>query len=340
MNGIEEGPVLVTGGSGYLAGFTIVQLLSAGRTVRTTIRDLARADEVRTTLGRHAPTGRLSFHAADLLRDAGWDAAADGAVHVVHVASPMPVREYRKQDLEKPAREGARRVLQAAIRAGAQRVVMTSSTAAAKPSTPEAGPTDEAVWTDLSQPGLSPYARSKTLAERDAWAFAGEAGRAFSLTTILPAMVQGPALGPQVSGSLELPQRMLAGRLPLVPRVNFCAVDTRDVAELHIRALTDDRVAGQRIIAAAEPLWFREVAETLKARLGASAAKVSTREAPDWLIRAMGLFSPDARFMASELGQRVTYDAARAEALLGRPLRSSRDAVAAAGESLVAYGAV
>ena len=166
--GTDQGPVLVTGGSGYLAGFVVVQLLNAGRTVRTTVRDLTRADTVRATLQRHAPTDRLSFHAANLLSDAGWDAAVDGAEGVIHVASPMPIREYRTQDLEKPAREGVRRVLEASRRAGIGRVVVTSSTVAAER---EAGnaPSDATTWTSLSGKGVTAYARSKTLAEQDAW---------------------------------------------------------------------------------------------------------------------------------------------------------------------------
>ena len=335
---LEQDEVLVTGGSGYLAGSIITQLLAAGRPVRTTIRDLARADEVRATLQRHAPTERLSFHAADLLADPGWDAAVEGVRQVIHVASPMPVREYRTQDLEKPAREGVRRILEAAHRAGVRRLVMTSSTVAATPAEPGAA-SDETVWTDVSKT-VSPYARSKTLAEQDAWALSRTLGGEATLTTILPGFVQGPALGPVVSGSLELPLRMLTGRLPLVPRVSFCGVDTRDVAELHIRALSDDRANGERVIAAGSPLWMREIAETLKRRLGAKASKVSTREAPDWLIRAAALFSFEARFLAADLGKRRTYASTKAQTILGRPLRSLEEAVAAAGESLVEYGLV
>ena len=98
--GDPERPVLVTGGSGYLAGFVIVELLREGQRVRATIRDLARGAELRATLGRHASTDRLSFCAADLLADAGWDAAVEDTSSIIHVASPMPVREYRKQNLE------------------------------------------------------------------------------------------------------------------------------------------------------------------------------------------------------------------------------------------------
>ncbi len=333
-----EGPILVTGGSGYLAGFIVVQLLEAGATVRATIRDLARADQVRAVLARHAPTQRLSFHAANLLADEGWAAAAEGARYIIHVASPMPVREYRNQDLERPAREGVRRVLEAAQRAGVRRVVMTSSTAAASRRAFDGAPADERTWTDLADKTVGPYARSKTLAEQDAWALAEASAGELALTTILPGMVQGPALGSQVSGSLELPLRMLTGRLPLVPRVSFGGADTRDVAELHIRALSDDRATGRRIIAAEPPLWLREIAATLKARLGERASKVSTREAPDWLIQAMGLVNPEARFMAPDLGKRRTYDSTKAEAILGRPLRSLEEAITAAGESLIEYG--
>ena len=332
----EQSPVLVTGGSGYLAGWIVIALLEAGHRVRTTIRDLARETAVRAILSRHASTERLTFHAANLLADAGWDAAADGVGHVVHVASPMPVREYKGQDLITPAREGTRRVLQAAHRAGVRHVVMTSSTAAAIPPASRKLPSDETVWTDLSDTSVGPYPRSKTLAEQDAWAFARASNGELTLTTILPGMVQGPALGPQVSGSLEVPLRMLGGRLPLLPRISFAGVDTRDVVELHVRALTDPRARGERIIAAAGPLWMREIAELLKARFGEKAAKVSTREAPDWLIRMMALISADARFMVSELNKRRFFSSAKAEAILGRPLRSSEEAVVAAAESLIA----
>ncbi len=335
---LEQDEVLVTGGSGYLAGSVIIQLLTAGRLVRTTIRDLARTDQVRATLQRHAPTERLSFHAADLLADRGWDVALEGVSQVIHVASPMPVREYRTQDLEKPARDGVRRVLEAAHRAGVRRVVMTSSTVAATPAELGAA-SDETVWTDVSK-SVSPYARSKTLAEQDAWALARTLGGQDTLTTILPGFVQGPTLGPIVSGSLELPLRMLTGRLPLVPRVSFCGVDTRDVAELHIRALTDRRASGERIIAAGSPLWMREIAEALKRRLGANASKVSTRQAPDWLIRAAALVSFEARFLAADLGKRRTYSSTKAQTILGRPLRSLEEAVTAAGESFVKCGLV
>ena len=339
MNALRK-PVLVTGGSGYLAGSVIIHLLAAGRPVRTTVRDLARADRVRATLQRHAPIDQLSFRATDLLADDGWDAAMEGVGEVIHVASPMPIREYKTQDLEKPAREGARRVLEAAHRAGVRRVVMTSSTVAASRPASSTAPSDDTVWTDLSDRSVALYARSKTLAEQDAWALAKSFGDALSLCTVLPGLIQGPALGPDVSGTLELPLRMLRGQVPAVPRVSFCGVDTRDVVELHVRALSDDRARGRRIIAAGAPLWMREIAGALKAGLGDKAAKVSTRTAPDWLVRTMGLVSHEARLLAPDLGKQRRYDSSRAEAILGRRLRSLGEAAVAAGGSLIALGLV
>ena len=340
MEHVDRGPVVVTGGSGYLAGWIVVALLKEGRRVRATVRDLARADMIRATLARHAPVDRLTFHAADLLADAGWDAAIDGTEHVIHVASPMPVREYKGQDLVAPAREGTRRVLEAARRARVAHVVMTSSIAAARPRTAPAAPTDESVWTDLSDTSVGAYPRSKTLAERDAWEMTRASGGALTLTTILPGMVQGPALGPDVSGSLELLVRMLRGKAPLLPRVSFAPVDTRAVMDLHVQALSDPQARGQRSIAAVRPLWLDEIAAILKARFGAKAAKVSTRTAPDLLIRAAALISPDARFLAPDLGQRRCYVSARAEAVLGRPLRSGEEAIGVAAESLIELGVV
>ena len=178
----------------------------------------------------------------------------------------------------------------------------------------------------------------KTLAERDAWALARASGGALALTTVLPGMVQGPVLGGTASGSLEAPLRMLAGRLPMLPRLSFSGTHVGDVADLHLRALDDPGTQGRRLIAATGSFWLRELAARLKAELGERAGKVSTREAPDWLVRAMGLFNADARFTVPELGKRRRYEAAPAEALLGRPLRPLDEAFVIAAASILQKG--
>ena len=121
--------VLVTGGSGYIGGFIIRQLVGEGWTVRTTIRNLAREAEVRKSLG--VDDSKIKFFAAELMNDAGWAEAMAGCSHVAHIASPIPPNAPKHEDeLILPAREGALRALRFAKAAGVKRFVMTSSAAA------------------------------------------------------------------------------------------------------------------------------------------------------------------------------------------------------------------
>src|SRR6266705_635743 len=168
--------VLVTGGSGYIAGWCIAELLSRGYEVRTTVGDPGReqtvADAVSSAAGAAGPAGRLSFAVADLTADGGWDAAVKGVDYVLHVASPLG--GGTPDAMIAAARDGTLRVLRAAVAAGAKRVVMTSAANAASPSSyATEGVTDETLWTDPGDPTLIPYRRSKTLAERAAWDFIG-----------------------------------------------------------------------------------------------------------------------------------------------------------------------
>lgn len=315
--------VLVTGGSGFLGNWVIKTLLDRGYQVRTTLRSTGREGELRQALG---DPDALEIVVADLNRDAGWDQALAGVAFVQHIASPMPVGEFRGQGIVTPAREGTLRVLRAARRAGARRVVLTSSGVAA---TPHRGPDHvytESDWTDPKAPGLSDYARAKTLAEREAWAFIESSDKSMELTTILPGAIQGPLLTRDLSGWADLVARMLSGKLPVLPRVGMSMVDVRDLAELHVRAMEHPSAAGQRFLAAPEFLWFAEVAQVLRDALGDRAAKVKTSVAPDALIRVLALFSADLRQLAPTLGQRKTMSAAKAAEVLhwhSRPIRQS-----------------
>ncbi|MDB5442563.1 MAG: Nucleoside-diphosphate-sugar epimerase, partial [Phenylobacterium sp.] len=254
-----KGVVLVTGGSGYIGGWCAIALLKQGYVVRTTVRNLSREAEVRARFAKQTdPGNRLSFHAADLMADAGWDAAAEGCDYVLHVASPLGVAEPKDPDeLIVPAREGAKRAVRAAIKAGAKRVVLTSSVAA---SSKDEGAgdwlADESCWTDPTDRRVSAYAKSKTIAERAAWELiAGEGGKT-TLATVNPALVLGPVLGADYSESVQVVERLLSGRVPGVPRLGFNIVDVRDVADLHIRAMTAPEAAGQRFIAAGAYAWM------------------------------------------------------------------------------------
>jgi dihydroflavonol-4-reductase len=339
----NQGVVLVTGGSGFIGGWCVIGLLQQGYTVRTTVRDLAREAGVRAALAKVVdPQDRLSFYAANLTSDAGWDAAAEGCDYVLHVASPLGVAEPKDPNvLITPARDGAKRAVGAAIKAGVKRVVLTSSVAATSPGVgaPD-NVADETVWTDLTQPKVSAYYQSKTLAERAAWDLIAASGGPTTLATVNPALVLGPVLSNDFSESVQVVERLLAGRVPGLPRLGFNIVDARDVADLHIRAMTAPEAAGQRFIAAANFAWMADLADILRARLGAEASKVPTRKIPDFVLKLAALFDKDLGAVTPSLGHRHDYSSAKAQTLLGWRPRSLEETVLDTARSLIDTGSV
>lgn len=333
--------VLVTGGSGFLGAHCILELLKAGYRVRTTVRSAKRQADVLAMLGAGGaePGDRLSFAIADLMSDAGWPQAVAGCDYVLHVASPFPPGVPKHEDdLIIPAREGALRVLRAARDAGVKRVVLTSSFAAIGYGKMPAGPFTEESWTDPTAK-VSAYVKSKTLAERAAWDFIGAEGGRLELAVVNPVGIFGPVLGSDHSTSTEFVQRMMNGAMPGLPRLSFGVVDARDVADLHVRAMTNPAAKGERFLAVSgDFMTVREIAQTLKTRLGAAAARVSTRQLPDWLVRIVGLFNPEAAQLVTELGKVKNATSAKAVRLLGWAPRSREDALAATGESLIRLG--
>ena len=343
MNDARPALVLVTGGSGFIAMHCIVQLLAAGHRVRATVRSLSREPEVRATLesaGAHAGD-RLAFLAADLTADAGWDEAVAGCDYVLHVASPFPVNVPKHEDeLIVPAREGALRVLRASRAAGVKRVVQTSSFAAigyGHPPTQQ--PFDESDWTDVGGAGVSAYAKSKTLAERAAWSFMAREGGDMELAVVNPVGVFGPALGADFSTSIEIVRRMMDGALPGLPRMVFGVVDVRDVADLHLKAMTHPEAAGERFLAVAgDFLSMRDIALVLRQRLGEAARRVPVRELPDWLLRVVALVDKSVGQIVPELGRRKNASSEKARRLLGWTPRTADEAIVATAESLLRLG--
>jgi dihydroflavonol-4-reductase len=331
--------VLVTGGTGFLGGWCVATLLDRGFDVRTTVRDLAREGAVRDAVAAAgAEAGeRLTVRAANLEADDGWAAAVDGCRYVLHVASPFPpVQPKDPDELIVPARDGALRVLRAALDAGVERVAMTSSIAAIRPdrASTEDQPYTEADWTDGNDTARTPYVRSKTLAEQAAWEHVRAAGAEDRLATVNPGAIIGPALNDDHSYSLQSVQRVLAG-MPALPRLGFTFVDVRDVADLHIRAVTEPAAGGERFIATDEFLWLSQVAAILRERLGDAAKKVPTRVAPDFLIRVMSLFDGSVRSVVGDLGKRSWFSSEKARTTLGWTPRPVADSVEDTGRSLV-----
>ncbi|MCA0046596.1 aldehyde reductase [Mesorhizobium sp. B283B1A] len=335
--------VLVTGGSGFLGAHCILALLKAGYRVRTTVRSAKRQADVLAMLkaGGAEPGGSLSFAIADLMIDAGWPQAVAGCDYVLHVASPFPPGVPKHEDdLIVPAREGALRVLRAARDAGVKRVVLTSSFAAIGYGKlpPDGRPFTEESWTDPTGK-VSAYVKSKTLAERAAWDFIAAEGSGLELAVVNPVGIFGPVLGADHSTSTEFVQRMMNGAMPGLPRLSFGVVDARDVADLHVRAMIDPAARGERFLAVSgDFMTVREIAQTLKTRLGGSASRVSTRQLPDWLVRIVGLFNPEAAQLVAELGKVKNATGAKAVRMLGWAPRSREEALAATGESLIRLG--
>ncbi|WP_375789012.1 SDR family oxidoreductase [Bradyrhizobium sp. Pha-3] len=337
--------VLVTGGSGFIGVHTILQLLADGHTVRTTLRNRDRSKDVIAMLreGGALAADQVGFVTADLLRDAGWREAAAGCDYVLHVASPLGAHVPEDEnELIVPAREGTLRVLRAARDAGVKRVVVTSSFAAiGYGHPPQANPFDETTWSNLDGLDVQAYPKSKTLAERAAWDFVAREGNGLELAVVNPTAVFGPALGPDFSESIGIIKALLDGAMPAVPRIHFGLVDVRDVADLHLRAMTSPKAKGERFLAVAgETMSVLQMAQLLRRKLGSKARRVPRFQAPDWMIRLAARRNPLARATLPLLGKVRRSTSAKAQNLLGWRPRGNEEMIVATAESLIRLGLV
>jgi dihydroflavonol-4-reductase len=292
--------------------------------------------------GGAEPGDRLSFIAADLEADAGWPEAVAGCQYVLHVASPMPPHLPKHEDeLILPARDGALRVLRASRDAGVERLVLTSSFGAiAYGHKPQTAPFDESFWTDVDS-DVPAYQKSKTLAERAAWDFIAREGGGLELSVVNPVGIFGPVLGPDFSGSIGIFKALLDGAMPAVPKIYFGLVDVRDVADLHLRAMTSPAAKGERFIAVAgETLSILDIAKVLRRTMGASAARVPRWEAPDWLVRLAATRVPLLRDALAQLGKVRRCSGAKARNVLGWTPRGNEEIITSTAESLIKLGLV
>ncbi|AUH63122.1 NAD-dependent epimerase/dehydratase family protein [Paracoccus zhejiangensis] len=309
--------VLVTGGTGFIGSWCIVDLLKRGYDVRTTIRSAAREGDVRRAVGSQVDPGdRLSFAIADLTSDAGWTEAMAGITHVLHVASPLGREAPKDRDaLIAPARDGTLRVLKAAVAAGVDRVILTSAAATARDRA--TGQSSEEIWADPEDPLLEAYRRSKILAERAAWDFMRDHGGKTTLTTIHPGAVFGPLLPGIDPSSVWLIGALLQGQPARLLNLGLSVMDVRDLAAAHVAALEVPAAPGQRYLCTGHFLWMPEIAQILRDGLGPRAAKVPTKTLPNALVRVVALFQPHLRMFRHDIGQRREVDHSKATRDLG-----------------------
>lgn len=339
---MEKELVLVTGGSGFIAVHIILKLLKRGYRVRTTLRTLSRQDEVKSMLAKGGAVDfeNLEFIQTDLTSDINWIEAVTDANYVIHVASPTPAtRPDDGDEMVKMAVDGTLRVMKAAKAAGVKRVVLTSASGAVlsgHKSHPEIFTEED--WTDLSG-NIDAYQRSKTMAELAAWEFAKKEN--MELSAVNPVAVMGPVLGQDFSNSNQIIRAMLKGDMPFLLNIGFDYVDVRDVAELHLLAMTCPEAAGERFIATTgENLTYKEEAKILQRYLGSTAKKVSTKALPDFMIKFMAIFKKDLRMPATFLGQNTACSNAKAKKLLGWQPRPAEEAIVATAKSMIELGLI
>lgn len=331
--------ILVTGASGFIGSHCILDLLSHGYEVKGTIRNLDRADRLRSILTKHHPdAANLDLAAATLNNSDGWDEAMEGCDGVFHVASPVPaVQPKDPAEIIEPARQGTLNVLAAAKKAGIKRVILTSSVAAVQGSTKakEFTYTSEN-WSDPSDPGLSAYAASKTIAEKAAWEFVIDSD--IALTAINPGMVMGPALEADYGTSLEILVKLFSGAAPMAPKLGFEVVDVRDVASLHRIAFEQNEAIGKRYLCGAGFRWFIDIANVLRKEFPDQKG-LPTREMPNFLSRIFALFVKEVAAFLDDLEVVKRLDCSSAHDIGWQP-RSPEEAIIAGGKSLMELGIV
>jgi dihydroflavonol-4-reductase len=316
--------VLLTGASGYIGKHIALQLLNQGYSVRASVRSLSKSDEVRGAVLPHLIDktkldSRLTFVELDLEKDAGWDAALKGVDVLMHTASPFPIASPKDEnELIRPAVDGTLRALKAAHNAGVHRVILTSSMAAIYGCNLPAGKTeyDETLWTDVSHPiGRVPYTKSKTLAEKAAWDYVKNSAPKIALTTINPVLVLGAPLDKNFGSSISVVERILKGKDPMLPDIRFAIVDVKDVALMHVAAITNDATKGERLLASSETYSFVQIAKVLKSIY--PKGKVKTTQAPSPLIKFLSLFDAEIKAVLPLLGKPMAISGAKAKRVLG-----------------------
>ena len=338
--------VLVTGGTGYVGSHCILKLLQKGYNVKTTLRSMKRKGEVLEMMKTAGVISldKLTFIETDLTKDANWDEAVKGCKYVLHVASPIAATMPKDEnEMIRPAVDGTLRVLKAARDGGVKRVVITSNFGAIGYShkDPNTIITEEE-WTNPAQKDLSAYSRSKVLAERAAWDFMHREGGDLELSVINPVFILGPSLGPNSPSGFDLLNMLLSGKMKAVPNIPFNIIDVRDVADLHIRAMTNPDAKGQRFLAmAGGKITMPEIALLLKNKMPDVAKKVSTRTLPNWVMYVAALFNKQAKDAAHLLKVSRKLSNEKVKKVLGwMPMANNEQAIIAAVESMIKFGTI
>lgn len=334
--------ILVTGGTGFLGAHCILQLLQQGYKVKTTIRTSSKKDKVLNMLknGGIEHFENLSFVEADLTLDKNWDAAVDNCDYVLHVASPIHLQLPKHEDeMILPAVEGTLRVLQAAQKANVKRVVMTSNFGAVGYSSKNPNEIiTEKNWTDPKEKGLSAYNKSKVMAEKVAWEFMKNKGGAMEFSVVNPVGIFGPALDKDLSSGFDLLKKIIDGSMKAIPNLVLGIVDVRDAADLHIKAMTNPKAAGERFLALSDGTFsLPQIANLLREKMPEISGKISKKGVPNWQVKLAALFNDHAKAIAPMLGVNRNASNDKAKTFLGWKPRTKEEAILETVKSMIHF---
>lgn len=336
--------VLLTGVTGFLGSHTAIQLLNKGYEVVGTLRSKDRISSIRKVIAKHTTNvGNLTFEVANLNDSKIWSELTKNIDYVQHIASPFP-RELPKNenDLIVPAKQGTLEILKAGAENNVKRVVMVSSSAAVlygKTKSELNKVFNENDWTDETNlKDTTPYFRSKTIAEKAAWDFIGQNGSGMELTTILPGAILGTVLEEDYGTSANIVVKILDNSLPALPKIGFEIVDVRSLADLLIKAMELPQAAGNRYLASAGYLTFKEIAQILKQQY--PDRKIPTRELPNPIARLFSIFEASLKPILIELGVRRKTEIGKAKNELQWQPVSVRETVIECAKSVFENGIV
>ncbi len=337
--------VLVTGATGFIASHCILKLAEAGYKIRGTTRDLSRVASIEKSLTAASDEYaggaiiNIDWFLTNLKEDKGWDEAMSGCDYVLHVASPLSLEKPKHEDdLIIPAREGTLRVLNAASKHNIKRVVVTSSVAAIIHGHGNRdGPFTEKDWSNPNAKSCSAYSRSKTYAERAAWAFMQEDTSGMELSCVNPSVVLGPILEKDYGISVSIVKKLLNGSFPVLPKISLNLVDVRDVAALHLLAMTHANAAGERFICNEKDLWLEDIATVLRQHLPAYTKRLPKRILPNWLVKCVSPFDSRMHNIKYQLSKQNKIDSSKAKNILGWQSRPYKEAINASADSLLKF---
>ena len=283
------------------------RITEKGYAVKGSLRNLDREEEVRSSIKKEEADANLEFCKLNLLSDDGWQDAMQGCDYLLHMASPFITYEPKNEDdLIRPAKEGTLRALKFAKDAGIKKVVLTSSVAAIAygHKKPICGPSD---WSDINQ-NIGAYTKSKTIAERAAWDFINsQEQKNMTMTTIHPGLVLGPLLSNDIDGaSADIMNKLITGQFPGNPNLNFTIVDVRDVALLHVKAISSDESNGKRCLTTSKDYLHMSKLSSILREGGYK--KAPSKNIPNFIVKFLALFSSEMKGVARNLDRKYEVD--------------------------------